>query len=246
MARVGRERNTDVPNCISQKHIREQYSHGWHRTGGSRVVMLAASVNGIVPAVTEASGYERMSATVVEAVVEESQNDRDYYPVVVYEYEFDGDNFYTGSTEPPCSESKARDRISEYESGENATVFVDPDDPDRAFLERRPPAAGRTGPRRGRVRRRHPDRGIAARRWWETRRLGPPLDGRVTEFRRTDDRGVLTNGYGSRRRPQSLAEGSSSCRHDRPLDRRICTGDRRVRRLPPAPGFQQGGRHPAG
>ncbi|WP_424019131.1 DUF3592 domain-containing protein [Halorientalis pallida] len=105
--------------------------------------MLAGSVHGIVPAITGASGYERVQATVIETGIEEYDDDEEYRPVVVYEYEIDGetvqdDNFYPGFGHPPYSESKARDRVSGYESGENTTVFVDPSDPDRAFLERKP------------------------------------------------------------------------------------------------------------
>ncbi|SDE77828.1 DUF3592 domain-containing protein [Halorientalis regularis] len=105
--------------------------------------MLAASVGGIVPAVTGASGHDRVQATVVETGIEEFDDDEEYRPVVVYEYEIDGetyrsDNFYPGSTYPPYTEAKARDRISGYESGETVTMFVDLDDPDRAFLERQP------------------------------------------------------------------------------------------------------------
>jgi hypothetical protein len=67
----------------------------------------------------------------------------EYEPVVLFTYTFDGET-YTGDDLFPGSvptrydtESAARDAIAEYEPGTTTTAYVDPDDPETAFLENR-------------------------------------------------------------------------------------------------------------
>jgi hypothetical protein len=67
----------------------------------------------------------------------------EYEPVVVFTYTFDGES-YTGDdlfpgTAPVRYETKsaARNAIAEYEPETTTTAYVDPDDPETAFLENR-------------------------------------------------------------------------------------------------------------
>jgi len=66
-----------------------------------------------------------------------------YEPVVTFTYTYDGET-YTGDDVFPGAvptrfetESAARNAIAEYESGTTATTYVDPDDPETAFLKNR-------------------------------------------------------------------------------------------------------------
>jgi hypothetical protein len=67
----------------------------------------------------------------------------EYQPTVSFTYTFDGrqyegDDLFAGSVPPSYeTERAARDVVSEYESGMTTTAYVDPDDPDTAFLKNR-------------------------------------------------------------------------------------------------------------
>jgi hypothetical protein len=96
------------------------------------------------------------NATAIEGTVESSsvdeettRRDRDddgvreeetsYYARVTYTYEYDGerytgDNVFPGAGSPSVSEGEARDVVERYPEGETATVYVDPEDPNDAFL----------------------------------------------------------------------------------------------------------------
>lgn len=96
------------------------------------------------------------NATTIEGTVETStvdeettRRDRDddgireeetsYYARVTYTYEYDGerytnDNVFPGAGSPSVSQSEASDVVSQYPEGETATVYVDPEDPNDAFL----------------------------------------------------------------------------------------------------------------
>lgn len=67
----------------------------------------------------------------------------EYEPVVAFTYTYDGER-YTGNDLFPGSapvrydtESAARNAIAEYEPETTTTAYVDPDDPETAFLENR-------------------------------------------------------------------------------------------------------------
>ncbi|WP_276259047.1 DUF3592 domain-containing protein [Haloglomus litoreum] len=89
-----------------------------------------------------------VEATIVEVGVERTTSpggsaDVEFEPTVRYEYSFEG-TAYTGTEVFPGSvtpeyetESAARDVVSAYEPNTTATAYVDPSDPDDAFLENR-------------------------------------------------------------------------------------------------------------
>jgi hypothetical protein len=52
--------------------------------------------------------------------------------------QYEGDDLFAGSVPPSYeTEQAARDVVSEYESGMTTTAYVDPDNPDTAFLKNR-------------------------------------------------------------------------------------------------------------
>jgi hypothetical protein len=88
-------------------------------------------------------------ATITEVGVETESStagtgsDIEYEPVVEFTYIYEGET-YTGDELFPGSvptrydsESAARNVIAEYEPGTTTTAYVDPDDPETAFLENR-------------------------------------------------------------------------------------------------------------
>ena len=86
---------------------------------------------------------EPVDATVLEVDIEESNSRRgiSYDPRVEYEYRYGGTT-YTGDDVFPGSikmnyntESEAREVIASYEQGKTTTAYVDPENPENAFLE---------------------------------------------------------------------------------------------------------------
>jgi hypothetical protein len=88
-------------------------------------------------------------ATITEVGVETESStagtgsDIEYEPVVEFTYIYEGET-YTGDELFPGSvptrydsESAARNAIAEYEPGTTTTAYVDPDNPETAFLENR-------------------------------------------------------------------------------------------------------------
>lgn len=86
---------------------------------------------------------EPVEATVLETDIEKSSSRRgvNYDPRVKYEYRYGGtthtgDDVFPGSIEPTYNtESAARDVIDSYEKDEMTTAYIDPDNPENAFLE---------------------------------------------------------------------------------------------------------------
>lgn len=86
---------------------------------------------------------EDVDATVVKVGVEETTARRgvSYYPVVEYEYRYGGTTYtgedvFPGSIEPSYdTESEARRVVAPYDEGETTTAYVDPYQPDDAFLK---------------------------------------------------------------------------------------------------------------
>ncbi|WP_284012364.1 DUF3592 domain-containing protein [Halobaculum litoreum] len=82
-------------------------------------------------------------ATGVEAVRGGSDAGADYRPTVEFAYEYDGasytsTNVFPSATSPNYdTESAAREVLADYDAGETATAYVDPADPDGAFLVNR-------------------------------------------------------------------------------------------------------------
>lgn len=89
---------------------------------------------------------EQVEATVVDTDVRESTSSggtrnggTSYYPVVEYRYTYDGqqytnDNVFPGSSSRSTSRSRAEEIADEYDQGDTATVYVDPENPSESFL----------------------------------------------------------------------------------------------------------------
>ena len=88
-----------------------------------------------------------VDATVVETSVESvsagSSTSVDYRPAVTFEYAYDGEAYTSGSVFPSSldptydTRSAAESVLSDYEAGERATAYVDPDSPGEGFLVNR-------------------------------------------------------------------------------------------------------------
>ena len=88
---------------------------------------------------------EPVDATVLEVDIEESNSRRgiSYDPRVEYEYRYGGttytgDDVFPGSIKPTYNtESEAREVVGQYKEveGEVTTAYVDPEDPEDAFLK---------------------------------------------------------------------------------------------------------------
>ena len=88
-----------------------------------------------------------VDATVVETGVESSRGGSnpgvDYRPTVTFDYRYDGQNYtshsvFASSTTPDYdTRSAAAAVLDSYEAGGVATAYVDPADPESAFLLRR-------------------------------------------------------------------------------------------------------------
>lgn len=69
-----------------------------------------------------------------------------YAPRIAFSYTFRGESYTADNLNPPSggveaiprygSESRARDRLDEYEEGDTVTAYVDPDEPGDGFLTR--------------------------------------------------------------------------------------------------------------
>lgn len=89
---------------------------------------------------------ERTEVTVVETQLTEhrgeADGERSYSVTIVYEYEVDGETYRSSNVRPGVSDRSYSRRVDaegllqRYPEGETATGYVDPDDPERAFLER--------------------------------------------------------------------------------------------------------------
>lgn len=72
--------------------------------------------------------------------VQVDDDDEEYNPVVVYEYEVDGETYRSDNTYPGQftrwhgSESTARDVVDDHPVGSDVTVYYRPDDPGTAYL----------------------------------------------------------------------------------------------------------------
>lgn len=79
----------------------------------------------------------------VETVSSSSSSGVDYKPTVRFVYEYEGTSYTSGNVFPGQvspnydTESEARSVLNDYESGQTVTAYVDPDDPDDAFLRDR-------------------------------------------------------------------------------------------------------------
>lgn len=83
-------------------------------------------------------------STSVESVSVSSSPGADYKPTVEFTYEYEGTS-YTSTNVFPAeisqtydTESAARDVVGEYEQGTTVTAYVDPGDPNGAFLKNSP------------------------------------------------------------------------------------------------------------
>lgn len=86
---------------------------------------------------------EEVEATVMDVgIEEEGRRGTRYRPSVEYEYEYDGsthtsDNVFPGSFERTYdTEAEAREVLEPHTEGQVTTAYVDPSDPETAFLER--------------------------------------------------------------------------------------------------------------
>ena len=76
----------------------------------------------------------------VESTSSGSSTAVDYRPVVRFTYEYEGTEYESTNVFPAAiaptydTESAARSAVEEYAVGESATAYVDPADPDAAFL----------------------------------------------------------------------------------------------------------------
>lgn len=86
---------------------------------------------------------ERIEATVVNSHVQVDEGTGteadSYYPVVEYEYTYDGqtytsDNVFPGVGSSSTSLSRAREIVDDYQQGDQVTAYVNPDDPQEAYL----------------------------------------------------------------------------------------------------------------
>lgn len=112
------------------------------------VVGLAATGFGVYDYVQQSDAVEdsvEVDAEILELGAETSgstgSSGTDYRPTVRFEYEYDGTS-YTGTSVFPSettpnydTRSAARSVLEEYETGETATAYVDPANPDDAFLK---------------------------------------------------------------------------------------------------------------
>ena len=90
-------------------------------------------------------------ATITEVSIETKSvrtntgSDVKYQPVVTFSYTYEGetyagDNLFAGSAPARYdTESAAQDVIADYEPGMTTTAYVDPDDPETAFLKKQTP-----------------------------------------------------------------------------------------------------------
>lgn len=80
-------------------------------------------------------------STGVEAVSVSSSPGADYKPTVEFTYDYEGTSYTSTNVFPAAvsrtydTESAARDVIADYEQGTTVTAYVDPADPDGAFLQ---------------------------------------------------------------------------------------------------------------
>lgn len=94
---------------------------------------------------------EPTDVTVVESEVTDSggsASDRTYSVSIVYEYEVDGETYRSSGVRPGISDRSYEQRrraatvVRKYPENETATGYVDPERPERAYLEQ-PSAADR-------------------------------------------------------------------------------------------------------
>lgn len=86
-----------------------------------------------------------IDATILETGVEADEVNRrgvDYHPTVRFEYTYEGESHTSSRVYPSTlgrtfdTESAAAEAIADYAVGETVTAYIDPADPDRAFLKR--------------------------------------------------------------------------------------------------------------
>jgi len=111
------------------------------------VIGLAATGYGAYDYTQQSSAVDdavAVDATVTELDVEStssgSSTDVSYRPTVRFTYEYDGTEYASTELFPSAitsnydTESAAREAVAEYAVGEPTTAYVDPADPDGAFL----------------------------------------------------------------------------------------------------------------
>jgi hypothetical protein len=85
--------------------------------------------------------WHPVPATVISSdvgTVHHSKGDS-YKPVVVYSYRFDGFQFQAATVTPidiSAGQAWAQSIVSRYHPGNTTTAYVNPDDPNRAFIYR--------------------------------------------------------------------------------------------------------------
>jgi hypothetical protein len=119
-------------------------------TKGAIIVVILLFVAGFglftaIPVIDHNSSVqhnEPTTATILSTDIDQRTNDDDqeYRPVITYEYTVDGErheseNVYPGQfTRWHDSRSTAEDTVSQYTSGQTATVYYDPKNPGNAYL----------------------------------------------------------------------------------------------------------------
>lgn len=88
-----------------------------------------------------------VSATVVDTGIQQDSSRRggiDYQPQIEYEYSFEGEKYTSRNMHPGGQlpnqynvESKAREVIEEYSQGSEINVFVPPEKPGEAFIQKK-------------------------------------------------------------------------------------------------------------
>ncbi|WP_241175232.1 DUF3592 domain-containing protein [Natronolimnobius sp. AArcel1] len=85
-----------------------------------------------------------VDATILETDIDRrssSNSGTSYYPDVEFEYEYEGETYISSNIDAASSRagdssrSAAQSVLDEYPEGEEVTVYLDPSEPDEAFLE---------------------------------------------------------------------------------------------------------------
>ncbi len=79
--------------------------------------------------------------TSTEVASQSTDNGNQYYPVVTYEYQFDGqtytnDDYSLVGGAPAGSPGRAEEFLEDYTAGQQVTVYVVPGNPSNSFLRR--------------------------------------------------------------------------------------------------------------
>lgn len=113
--------------------------NGWQARQSQREALAEAQE---VTAEITAAGVSRGEDQ--DEAAGEARTDYDYVPTLAFEYTFDGDRYESTNKYPPTenvtrggheNERAAREWLDGYEEGQQVTAYVDPNEPEKGFLE---------------------------------------------------------------------------------------------------------------